>query len=411
MRTWLGATVMVGLAASAASSATAQEMKADVVHVWTAAGERGAAKVLADEFTALGGTWVDVAVAGSGGPLRTTVNQILAGDPPSASQFSSSRDHVDLIDKGELTPIDAVAEENDWVDVLSEPMLDAIKVDGHYYLAPVGVHTPNWIWYNKEVLAKAGVEPPTNLDETIFDSFDKIQQAGFIPFAVSGQPSQLRFVFEGFLIGMGGQEMWNAVWRDKDPDVLRGDEMKKVFETFKRLRDYADDGWSGRAWNPTINMVISGQAAYDVLGDWAKAEFYAAGKTLGTDFDCVLTGNTMIIHADFMGFPTQVDKSKVPAQMMLAKMILDPQVQVDFSRAKGAIPPRTDVDISGLDKCAQTAAAAYRDPARVVGNARTYLNPPAVGDYMDLLTEYFDAPDMSSDEAVERFADIVENGL
>jgi glucose/mannose transport system substrate-binding protein len=41
------------------SGAFAQQMKAEVLHWWTSAGESAAVKVLADQFTKAGGTWVD----------------------------------------------------------------------------------------------------------------------------------------------------------------------------------------------------------------------------------------------------------------------------------------------------------------------------------------------------------------
>lgn len=274
----------------------AQELSADVVHVWTSAGERGAAAVLAKRFTDAGGKWVDGAAAGSAGPVRASVSRILAGDPPGATQFSSSRDYVDLLDKGMLMDVDAVATQENWRKVLPEPLLDAISSNGKVYLAPVGVHVPNWIWYNKAVLEKVGVQPPTTLDDSFFATLDKVKAAGIVPFAFSGQPAQERFVFEGFMLGMGGQEYWNAVWRKKDDATIRSDKTRHIFENFKRLRAYVDEGYAGRAWNPTLNMVITGQAAFDVLGDWAKAEFAAAGKKIGTDFDCALIANTMIIQ-------------------------------------------------------------------------------------------------------------------
>ena len=33
-------------------------------------------------------------------------------------------------------------------------------------------------------------------------------------------------------------------------------------------------------------MVMNGEAAFQIMGDWAKGEFLAAGKKLGKDFLC-----------------------------------------------------------------------------------------------------------------------------
>jgi glucose/mannose transport system substrate-binding protein len=385
----------------------AQDLPADVVHTWVTAGEKPQVDVLSSAFTAEGGTWKNVAVAGSTGPVKTTINRILAGDPPSASQFSTSQDHFDLVDKGMLANVDDVAAANGWRDVMPQPILDAMSRNGHLYLVPVAVHTPNFLWYNKKVLTEVGATVPTTMGDDLFAAMDKVKAAGKIPFALSGTPSQLRFLFDAFLIDALGQEKWNAVWQKKDESVIRGEDVATALQRFKRIRDYADQGYSGRAWNQTLDLMISGQAAFDVLGDWAIGTFTAAGLKLDTDYGCMLAGNAMIIHADYFAFPNQTDPQRAAGQKLLAKVLVEPETQQKFSMIKGSIPPRKDVDISKFNTCAKASYAAFNDPKRVVGNDRSFLTPPAVGDLMDMLIEFMDTPEMTVSDAQSRFADIV----
>lgn len=385
----------------------AEDMTADVVHVFTTAGEQAQVDVLRDAFAKEGGRWRNVAVAGSTGPLRETINRILAGDPPSAAQFSSSQDYYDLLKQNMLVSIDEVAAANNWRQVMPQAILDAMSYDGKIYLAPVALNTPNWLWYNVDVLKKAGVEPPTRLDDSFFKAMDKVKAAGYIPFALSGVNSQLRFIFEAFLIDAGGKDFWNAVWRDKDEKALRSDTMRTVFERFRRVKSYADAGSAGRAWNQTLDLVVTDKAAFDILGDWAMGTFKAAGLTLGKDFGCVLAGNVMIIHADLFGFPKQGDNGLTKAQAALAKSMMEADTQRKFSLAKGSIPPRKDVDIGEFNACAKKSYEAFNDPNRLVGQSRSFISPPTVGEYLDLLIEYMDSPEMTTDDAVDRFAGII----
>jgi glucose/mannose transport system substrate-binding protein len=62
--------------------ATAQEMKAEVLHWWTSGGESAAVKVFADAFTAGGGTWVDNAIAVGETARAAGLNRIVGGNPP-----------------------------------------------------------------------------------------------------------------------------------------------------------------------------------------------------------------------------------------------------------------------------------------------------------------------------------------
>ncbi|MGO8557851.1 hypothetical protein ACC724_40010, partial [Rhizobium ruizarguesonis] len=50
--------------------------------------------------------------------------------------------------------------------------------------------------------------------------------------------------------------------------------------------NYVDPNFSCRDWNLATAMVIKGDALLQVMGDWAKGEFFAAKKTPDTDFLC-----------------------------------------------------------------------------------------------------------------------------
>jgi glucose/mannose transport system substrate-binding protein len=388
---------------------SALELTTDVVHTWVTAGEKPQVDVLISAFAVEGGKWRDVAIAGATGPVKTTINRILAGDPPSAAQFSTSQDHFDLVDKGMLDSIDDVAKANRWDEVMPAPIREAMSRQGHTYLVPVAVHTPNFLWYNKKILAESGVDVPKSMGDDFFSAMDKIKASGKIPFALSGTPSQLRFLFDAFLLDAIGTEKWTSLWQAKDETEIRGEGVAKALQRFKRVRDYADSGYSGRTWNQTLDLLITDKAAFDVLGDWAIGTFTAAGLKLDTDYGCVLAGNAMIIHADYFAFPKQSDPRKTAAQKLLAKVLVEPETQKKFSMIKGSIPPRNDVDISNFNTCAKASYAAFSDPTRVVGNDRSFLSPPAVGDLLDMLIEFMDTPDMTVADAQTRLADIILN--
>ena len=69
-----------------------------------------------------------------------------------------------------------------------------------------------------------------------------------------------------------------------DPAALGSDMMKETFDRMATLRSYVDDNFSGRDWNLASAMVINGDAAFQIMGDWAKGEFLNAGKVPNEDF-------------------------------------------------------------------------------------------------------------------------------
>ena len=56
--------------------------------------------------------------------------------------------------------------------------------------------------------------------------------------------------------------------------------MIKVFDQMRTMRGFVDKNFSGRDWNLATAMVMNGEAAFQIMGDWAKGEFLAAGKVL-----------------------------------------------------------------------------------------------------------------------------------
>jgi glucose/mannose transport system substrate-binding protein len=392
-------------------AAAQQSLTADFVNIWTSPSERAAKQAIADNYTAAGGKFVDVAVGCGTCGMSTTIDRILAGDPPTATQFTLSTNFNDLVSKGLAADIDDVATQNNWRTLLPPSLVDAISRNGKVYFAPVDL-SEGWIFYNTAVLKKAGVEPPTNFDDNFFATLDKIKAAGFIPLALGGNGQQYRWTFEIVMAGLGGKAHWQAVWADRDETAIRGPLQRRIFETFRRLHDYADQGSTGRPWAATAQLLISGKAGVMALGTWAKGEFAAGGMKAGQDFGCVLPGNAYLVFGDLIGFPKQSKPEQIAAQKLLAKVVFDRPTQLGFNVAKNALPPRTDIDITGnprFDACSQKAAAVYHEGSQVVANSQLYLSPDGGGALVDLLSEYFTSKDMSTDEAIDRFASIVKN--
>jgi glucose/mannose transport system substrate-binding protein len=280
MRGFRQAWIVSALVALSPALASAQEMKAEVIHWWTSGGESAAVKVFADAFTAAGGTWIDSAVAGGENARTAGINRIVGGDPPTAMQFNTGLQFDEIVGNGFLRDLEDLAEKNHWRDVLPDVIVDATNRDGKFYAVPVNIHGQSWLWYNTKVLADAGIQPPATFAEMIALG-PKLKEAGVVPLAQGGEPWQERLLFNSVMISEGGSDLYLDVLGKKKIDAVKGDGFRKVAETFAGLRGLVDEGSPGRKWNDATNMVITGKAAMQVMGDWAKGEFIAAGQTAG----------------------------------------------------------------------------------------------------------------------------------
>ena len=160
----LHALILAGLA-GLTMAGPAQAQKAEVIHWWTSGGESAAIKTLATAYNQAGGTWVDSAIAGSENARSAAISRMTGGNPPTAAQFNTSQQYHEVIEEGLLNNIDAVAKREAWDKWLPQPIIDSIKVKGHYYAVPVNIHNPAWFWYSKAALTKAGISTePKNMD-------------------------------------------------------------------------------------------------------------------------------------------------------------------------------------------------------------------------------------------------------
>nr|WP_022708083.1 ABC transporter substrate-binding protein [Paracoccus zeaxanthinifaciens] len=411
MKSVLAASTAVMLAAPAMA-----EPQAEVLHWWTSGGEAKSVAVLQEQFGAEGGTWTDMPVAGGGGDAAMTAlrARVLAGNAPTAVQLKGPAIQEWYEETG-LADIGAVAEENGWADVLPEQIAEHMKCEGEWCAAPVNVHRVNWIWGNKQILDEHGIEMPTTWDE-FNAAAEKLQAAGVTPLAHGGQSWQDATVFEAVVLGLGGPEFFQQALVDLDPEALTSDTMKQAFDEMRTIRGYVDDNFSGRDWNLATAMVMNGEAAFQIMGDWAKGEFLAAGKEPGTDFVCAPTpGEGFLYNVDSFAFFEVDGQDKQDGQALLAKLIMGPDFQKTFNLNKGSIPARTDVALDEFDDCAMQSNKDMNEDAADGSLLPSYAHGMALrgapaGAITDVVTAHFNS-DMSSEDAVQQLADAVANAM
>jgi glucose/mannose transport system substrate-binding protein len=400
------------LALGAFTAAHAQANRAEVLHWWTSGGESAAVKELANAYTQAGGTWVDSAIAGGEQARSAAVNRMVGGTPPTAAQFNTSKQFLDLIDQGMLNNVDAVAQKNDWDKILPTPILNSIKIKGHFYAVPVDIHMPAWFWYSKPAFAKAGITAEPKTPDEFFADLDKLKAAGIVPLAFGGQPWQEKITFYAWLANVGGPDMYMKLYRDKDVNLPATPQFKQVLASFKRLHNYVDAGSPNRNWNDATAMVISGKAGVQIMGDWAKGEFATAHQTAGKEFGCFPgfgPKSPYLVAGDVFVFPKTSDAAQVKSQQLLATVFTSPATQVAFSNKKGSIPIRTDVDLKGLDACAQQGVAIMKDVSRQLPTPEMLITPDLEGSLQDVITKFWNTSE-SADDAAKAIVAALKNG-
>ena len=414
-------TLKSALAASAAVSiisATAgfAGPEAEVLHWWTSGGEAKSVAVLQEEFASKGGTWTDMPVAGGGGDAAMTAlrARVLSGNAPTAVQLKGPAIQ-EWYEEGVLADISSVAQANGWADVLPVSIAGHMKCEGTWCAAPVNVHRIDWIWANAAILEANGIAMPTTWAE-FNAAAEKLQAAGITPLAHGGQAWQDATVFEAVALGVGGAEFFQKAFVELDEATLTSDTMKAVFDQMRTMRGFVDSNFSGRDWNLATAMVMNGEAAFQIMGDWAKGEFLAAGKEPGKDFLCASTpGEGFLYNVDSFAMFNVAGDDKTAGQLLLAELIVGKNFQKVFNLNKGSIPARTDVALDEFDSCAHTSAKDMADSNAGGSLLPSYAHGMALrgaqsGAITDVVTSHFNS-DMSSDDAVQMLLQAVQNSM
>jgi glucose/mannose transport system substrate-binding protein len=406
---------VLATAATSAFAFGAQAEDVEVLHWWTSGGEAAALNVLKEDLAAKGYGWQDMPVAGGAGEaaMTTLKARVTSGNPPTAAQLlgMAVREWADEGALGDLTP---VAEEEDWDAVVPGAIKEFAINDGKWSAVPVNIHRPNWLWINAEIFEENGLTPPTTWEE--FNTVAQtLQDKGIVPLAHGGQNWQDTTVFDDVVLGIGGPDFYRKAIIELDPESLGSDTMVQVFDQMRTIRGFVDDNFSGRDWNLATAMVINGEAAMQLMGDWAKGEIVRADMVPGEDILCVTapgTEGSYLFNTDFFA-AFDVSEGKKEAQYALASSAMSPEFQEAFNLVKGSIPARTDIPPEKFDACAQQAmqdiAAAEESGALLGSLAHGHAQTAAVQRAIfDVVTEHFNS-DMSSDDAVEELQIAVES--
>ncbi|MFM5622238.1 ABC transporter substrate-binding protein [Aeromonas veronii] len=391
---WLSFSVIALLSAPVAAS------QVEVLHWWTSGGEAKAVEVLKSEWTKQGNQWNDFAVQGGGGKSAMTVlkSRALAANPPEAAHLKGYelKEWAGLGFLRDLTPM---AEHLGWYSQMPPMVRATLSQNGALMAVPTGIHRVNWLWLNRKIFERNKLTPPTNWAQFVTVA-DQLKKRGITPLAIGNEPWQLAVLFETVALGEGGKEFYRKAFLEQDSATLTGPDMVRVLTRFQQLRAYVPQKYAGLKWHQATNLLESGGAAMQVMGDWVKGELSAGNYRPGEDIACLPSPGSAGLFSynlDSIAMFKQRDPAQLQAQGDLAQLLMTPKFQEEFNRVKGSIPALTNPDMSKFDRC---AVRSYQDfllaekqdnllPSMAEGMATPTNMRQAI---LDVLSNFFNDP-------------------
>jgi glucose/mannose transport system substrate-binding protein len=356
------------LAACTAGGGSSQESTTDleVVSWWTSGSEQQALNVLVDDYRAAhpAVTVANAAVAGGGGSNAQVVlaQRLLSGDPPDVWQTFPGGALRAYVEHGQVSDVSDLYRQGGLAAVLPEVIRDGLTVDGKQYGVPTSAHRGNMLFYNTALLAKAGVvEPGAGYPLPAFlDDLAKLDKVGVTPLCLGAKdPFTTSALFENTLLSVVGADGWRRIAEDRFD--WNSNSVDEALRRFGQILDYADPEAAALSWDAATKKLADGQCAFETLNDSAFGELVSAGAVDGRTFGEVPYPGTDGTYVAVVDTFVQASESKNSRNASDFLAILgSPKTQLAFSKAKGSVPIRTDVDVSSLTPYQRSAAEALR---------------------------------------------------
>jgi glucose/mannose transport system substrate-binding protein len=353
--------------APAETQAPAASGEVEIFSWWVGGGEAAGltamTEVFKEKYPDL--EFVNGAVAGGAGTNARAVlaTRLQAGDPPDSWQAHAGQEIIGTyVAAGQVAPLDDFFTETGFADVLPETLIPLISQDGQPYSVPVNIHRSNVMWYNPTVLSDAGVEVPTSWEE-FFSACDAIMAADKTCLALGPQWTAMHLL-ENVMIGSLGAEKWNALWTG-GADWSSAD-VTAALENFSRALTYTNSDAAQLAdWQPAAQLVTNGDAAFNIMGDWADGYFEnpdpdGLGLTPHENFDWAPVPGTdgiFVFLSDSFVLPA--DAPNPEGTNAWLTVAASKEGQEAFNPVKGSICARTDCDQSLFNEYLQSAAADW----------------------------------------------------
>ncbi|MFJ7727820.1 ABC transporter substrate-binding protein [Neobacillus sp. NPDC097160] len=340
--------------------------KLEIFSWWTGAGEEDGLKALLKLFQE---KYPDVpienaAVAGGAGTNAKAVlaSRMQGNDPPATFQVHGGAElNAGWVAAGKMEPLNDLYDKEGWKDKFPPSLIDMVSKDGNIYSVPVNIHRGNVIWYNKKIFADNGLTPPKTFDE-FFTVADKLKEKGITPLSLGDkEPWTATMLFEDILVGTIGAEKYTKLWSGEVP--LNDPGVVEATKTFKKMLNYVNADHSSRNWQDAAQLVGKGEAAMNVMGDWAKGYFVNDLKLkTNEDFGFITTPGTegsFLVITDTFGLPKGV---KNPEDVKKFLSVLGSvEGQDAFNPLKGSIPARIDADPAKYDEYGKQTMADFKE--------------------------------------------------
>lgn len=319
--------------------------------------------------------------------------RMLGGNPPDSFQVHLGDELIGTwVEADRMEDLTWLYEEEGWMDSFPEELIDLASTEEGIWSVPITVHRSNVMWYMPENLEEWGVEVPNNWDEFL-EIAPKIEEEDVTPLAL-GTNWTVNHLWESVALAELGPDKWEALWEGEL--AFDSEEGIAVWEKLDEIMEYVNDDYSSLSWQQATDLVVEGDAAFNVMGDWAAGymdttlelepkEGFGWAPSPGT------SGEFMIV-SDSFGLPDGAPHRENAIGFL--KLLGSKEGSDTFNPLKGSISPRLDSDLSKYSVYSQSAAEDFGSD-RLVGSLQhgTAANEGFMNDFAEVMEMFLNNRD------------------
>ena len=311
---------------------------------------------------------VNATITGGSGINAKAVlkTRMLGGNPPDSFQVHAGQELIGTwVTSDRMEDLTSLYKEEGWMEIFPKDLIKLIGTDSGIWSVPVNIHRSNVLWYIPANLKKWGVEAPKTWDDFLKIA-PKLKEQGVTPLSL-GANWTANHLWESVATASLGADKWDALWSGElawtSADVV------KAWELFGKILEYTNEDADSLSWQQATDMVVNGQAAFNIMGDWAAGYMSTTLKLEPkTGFGWEASPGTegvFIFLADSFGLPKGAPHEANTIAWL--KLLGSKEGSDAFNPLKGSISARLDSDLSVYNEYSKSAAADFAE-ARIVGS-------------------------------------------
>jgi glucose/mannose transport system substrate-binding protein len=259
-----------------------------------------------------------------------------------------------------MEPLNEIFEANGWMEQYPAGLLELISDDeGGIYSVPVNIHRSNVMWYIPSNLEEWDVTVPETWEEFLTETCPALLAKDVIPLSLAQAWTQVH-LWESVALAELGVEGYNGLW--DGTTAWDSPEVQGVFDTYGQILDCTNADRDAIDWQPATLMVTEGQAAFNVMGDWAAGYLIELGLEPNEGFGWAASPGTegaFIMLSDTFGLPLNAPNRD--AVVAWLTFLGTAEAQDIFNPLKGSLPANTTANIQDAELYNAYFQSAYED--------------------------------------------------